>query len=82
MLTNNKLTIVADSIIDEERIASFGAIMNLETMELHMTSRYINKDACKLHKDIVRADQAAFEDHAYSIQDMLQGVNSKEVSEE
>lgn len=71
MLTNKRLTIVSDTVIDDVKIASFGAILNLDTMELHMTSRHIDRDACKTYKDVVRADQAEFEDYAYSVQDML-----------
>ena len=71
MLSNKRLTIVAETVVDEVKIASYGAILNLESMDLSMTTRYIDKDACKEHKDIVRADQAEFEDYAYSVQDML-----------
>ncbi len=73
MLSNKRLTIIADTIIDEVKIASFGAVLNLDTMELSMTSRHIDKEACKVHRDVVRADQQEFEDYAYSLQDMLKG---------
>lgn len=76
MLGSKKISIVADSFIDDERIATFGAILNTDTLELSMTGRYINKEFCKTHKDIVRADQAEFEDYAYEIQDML--IKAKE----
>ena len=73
MVTNKRISIVGDSIVNEEKIAAFGAVLNPETMELSMTSRYIDKEACKTHKDIVRADQAEFEDYAYMLQDQLKG---------
>lgn len=73
MLTNTRITIVADTVIDEVKIASFGAILNAETNDLSLTARHIDKEACKIHKDVVRADQAAFEDYAYELQDLLKG---------
>ena len=73
MLTNTRITIVADTIVDEVKIASFGAILNAETNDLSLTTRHIDKEACKIHRDIVRADQTEFEDYAYSLQDMLKG---------
>lgn len=73
MLTNTRITIVADTVVDEVKIASFGAILNTETNDLSLTNRHIDKEACKIHKDIVRVDQAAFEDYAYNLQDMLKG---------
>lgn len=71
MLANKKLTIINDVIVGDNRIASFGAIIDLDTLELSMTSRYIDKEACKVYKDVVRVDQADFEDYAYMVQDML-----------
>lgn len=78
MLNNTKLTIIADSVIydneateDQERIASFGAVFDLNTMDVSFTSRYINKEACKIHRDIVRADQAEFENYVYDLQDHM-----------
>ena len=73
MLTNNRITIVADTVVDDVKIASFGAILNVETMELSLTTRHIDKEACKIHRDIVRCNQREFEDYAYNLQDMLKG---------
>jgi len=65
------MTIVADSIVDENRIASFGAVLNLDDMEASLTNRYIDKEACKTHRDLVRKDQAVFEDMVYDLQDRM-----------
>lgn len=73
MLTNSRITIVAETVVDDVKIASFGAILNTDTNDLSMTTRHIDKEACKVHKDVVRADQAAFEDYAYNLQDLLKG---------
>lgn len=75
MLINKKITMLCDSTLDDIKIASFGAVLNTDTMDLTMTSRYINKDLCKLHRDLVRSDQAEFEDFAYTVQDALKSVN-------
>lgn len=73
MLSNTRITIVAETVVDDVKIASFGAILNTDTNDLSLTTRHIDKEACKIHKDIVRADQAEFEDYAYNLQDLLKG---------
>ena len=78
MLDNKRITIVGESLVDGEKIATFGAVLNLNDMELSMTGRYIDKEACKAHRDIVRADQSEFEDYAYMLQDTLKGVDEAE----
>ena len=71
MLNGTRLTIVADSVVNDARIATFGAVLNLEDMELSLTSRHIEKELCKSNRDVVRKDQADFEDYAYDLQDRL-----------
>ena len=71
MLNGTRLTIVADSVVNDVRIATFGAVLNLEDMELSLTSRHIDKELCKNNRDVVRKDQADFEDYAYDLQDRL-----------
>ena len=78
MLDNKRITIVGESLVDGEKIATFGAVLNLNDMELSMTGLYIDKEACKSHRDIVRADQGEFEDYAYMLQDTLRGVDEAE----
>lgn len=73
MLSGKRLNILADTVVDDVHIASFGAILNLETMDLSLTARHIDKEACKVHRDVVREDQREFEDFAYFVQDMLKG---------
>lgn len=71
MLSNHKISIIADTIVSDVRIASHSASLNVKTAELTMGTRHIDKDACKTHRDTVRADQKEFEDFAYSLQDMV-----------
>ena len=80
MLNNKRLTMVADATVGDAKIAIFGAILNLDNMDMSFSNRYIDKDACKVYKDVVRADQAEFEDYAYEIQErvMAMTVNNEE----
>ena len=71
MLNNKRITIVADTVIDEVKIATYGAILDVVTGELSLTARNVDADAAKAHKDLVRADRAEFEDFAYMIQDLV-----------
>jgi hypothetical protein len=71
MLNGTRLTIVADSVVNDIRIATFGAVLNLDDMELSLTSRHIDKELCKINRDVVRKDQADFEDYAYDLQDRM-----------
>lgn len=80
MLNNKRMTIVADTIVDDVKIATYGAILDIATGELSLTARNIDNNACKVYKDIVRADRAEFEDFAYMMQDTIKPI--EEVSEE
>lgn len=83
MLTNKRITIIGETVIDEAKIASFGAILDADTLELSLSARYIDKDACKTHRETIRADLKDFEDYAYNLQDMLKvQVAEEEVVEE
>lgn len=77
-LSNNRLTIVADTVIDDVKIASYGAILNLDTMGLSLSARHIDEHACKVFRDVVRADRDAFEDFAYEVQEAVAGIKSSE----
>ena len=79
MLNNHRITIVADTVVDDIKIASYGAILNVDTGELSLTNRHIDNDACKIHKETVRTDRTDFEDFAYMLQDtLLNAVKSEE----
>jgi hypothetical protein len=70
-MLNKKITIVADTVIDEAKIANYIAVLNVDTGELSIASRNIDNEACKANREVVRADRAEFEDFAYKLQDML-----------
>ena len=71
MLTNKRITIVADTVIDDVKIATYGAILNPDTGEMNISFRNIDNEKCKLYRDTVRAERAEFEDFAYDIQDRM-----------
>lgn len=78
MLSNKRLTILADTVVDNAKIASYVAVLDLEDMDLSLSSRHIDNNACKVHKDIVRKDNKDFEDYAYALQDKLMASEIKE----
>lgn len=78
MLSAKKITITADTVIGETKVATFGAVLNAETADVNMYVRYNDKEACKEHRDIVRADQAEFEDSVYNLQDLIKNQYGKD----
>lgn len=81
MLTNQRITIVADTVIDDVKIATYGAILDVNTCELSLTNRNIDNVACKTFKDIVRADRTEFEEFAYALQDTVAAMVDTEKGE-
>lgn len=77
-LSNNRLTIVADTVIDDVKIASFGAILNLDNMTMSLSARNVDEHACKIYRDVVRADRNAFEDFAYEVQEAVAAIKGRE----
>lgn len=73
-----KILIEGQSTIDNKVAARFMAMIDIDNpKDMSLTSRYINKDLCRQYRDTIRADQNAFEDHAYSVQDkVLASINS------
>ena len=69
MLNTPKITVTAKSIVNETEIASFGAIFGADESDITFYNKQVDKPACKEHRDIVRADQADFEDYVYSLQE-------------
>lgn len=71
MMKNKRLTILADTIIDDNKIATYGAVLNIDTGAISFSARNNDVEACKIYKEAVRKDRAEFEDLAYTIQDMM-----------
>ena len=72
MLSTKKITLESKSMVDGKEIMGFRAIIGTEKNDdVTLLPYQINKEACKEHRSIVRADQCEFEDYAYKFQEML-----------
>lgn len=71
MLTEKKLSFTAKTFVDDVEIANYGAVLTVADGDISFYSRQLDKQACKENRDIVRADQAEFEDFAYAIADKI-----------
>ena len=74
MLSNHKISIIADTVMDGAKIATFSASLDVDKSNLTLGVRYIDKEACKNNRDMIREDQKTFEDFAYSLQDMVKEI--------
>lgn len=74
MLNNHRISILADTVVDDTKIASFTASLDATTGDMTLATRHIDKEACKTYREVVRRDQKTFEDRAYSIQDYIRSV--------
>lgn len=83
MLTKTKkITLEGRSIIDGNEIAGFVAtIDSTDPKNINFSSWQINKDLYKQNRVEVRADEAEFEDYAYSIQDSMLEEQAAEIPE-
>ena len=75
MLSKKEIKIESKSVVDGKEIMGFRAIFKPDESEsVRFLPYQIDAEACKEHRNIVREDQAAFEDYAYKIQeDMMEG---------
>ena len=72
MVITTKVTIETKSKVDNVELMGFRAIIDIDDPEnMNIYDWTIDKDACKEHRAIVRADKAAFEDYAYEVQDRI-----------
>lgn len=73
MLTKTrKITIEGKSVIDGVAVAGFAAsIDSTNPAQMTLSSYQINKELYKKNRVAVRADEAAFEDYVYEVQDAM-----------
>ena len=58
------------TIIDGVKVVQYACIVPLDDPEnMRVTSTRLNPELYKMHRDICRADLAAFEDAAYELQE-------------
>lgn len=78
MLNNRKVTVVSESSINGEKVATFAAVLDLDKLEVSTTARYVNGTRYMDHRGYVRSDMEQFERLVYDIQDMMQHVETEE----
>lgn len=70
--TNKAITIKGNSIIDGKNAAGYQAVINSDNPEdMTITNWQIDKTLYKENREQCRADQAAFEDAAYALQNEM-----------
>ena len=80
--TTKKITIDGSSVIDGIKVAGFRAeIDSMNPENMNLSSYQTNKAMYKEHRVAVRADEAEFEDYAFSIQDTMIAELQAAVSE-
>lgn len=77
MLNNRKVTVVSESSIDGEKVATFAAVLDLVNLEVTTTARYVDGVSYMDNRDFVRSDMEQFERLVYDIQDMMQHVETE-----
>lgn len=76
--TTKKVTIEGKSIIDDVIVSNFvAAIDSDDPTQMTLSSVQLNKTAYKANREAVRADEAAFEDYAFAVQDSMLSENNK-----
>lgn len=71
MLNNKRLVFTAVTIVEEKEIAKHIGSIDVETSEVSFSHQYIDKEACKNHREELRKDHAEFEDWMYELQEKL-----------
>lgn len=79
MLNEKKISISGKSVVNDVEIASFGAVIDVATDDVSFFNRQLDKPACKLNREIVRADQAEFEDFVYAVQEAVKPATTEGV---
>jgi hypothetical protein len=74
MLAKKKITIVGESVVNDAKIASFGAVIDVDADTMNFYHKHTDPEACKTHRNVVRADQATFEDFAYYVQEEVKAI--------
>lgn len=67
-----KITVTGKTVIDGVEVCGYQAqIDSADPSNMNLTDWQINKDMYKANRQACRAEQAEFEDYAYSLQDEL-----------
>lgn len=74
MLTKHKITVTAETVVNDSVIASHGAIITVDTGKVQFGHRQFDDTACEEFRDIVRSDRADFEDFAYDLKNTIRSM--------
>ena len=81
--TNKKITINGKSMVNDAEVAGFQAQIDSSNPEnMTLNNWQTNAQLYKENRAICRADQAEFEDYAYTVQDQLIAEKTAEPTEE
>jgi hypothetical protein len=81
MLKNKRFTLTAQTAVENDVIASHGAVIDPDAGTVQFMCRQVNVSACEEHRDIVRDDRAEFEDFAYEIKNAIMSLMEEPVDE-
>lgn len=69
--TRQSVSLSGESIINDQTVASFSAQIPQDNGSTNININILNQQLYDLNRKIVRADQAAFQDKVYEIEDNL-----------
>lgn len=67
MLKNRRIVLSAEVVVNDDRIATLGAIIDTESGKVQFGHKFTHSEACEENRDIVRDDRNAFEDFVYDL---------------
>lgn len=73
-LSNTKVSVMADTVVDGVKVASYSATVNVDTTEVTVTTRYTSSDAYEAHKAVIEADRDDFVKFAMDVQKSVSTV--------
>ena len=73
-LSNCKLTIAGETVVNDAKIVGFGALIDLESGDMRMFENKFDHEAIKQNREMVRDDRSAFEDFAYAVHDEVKRI--------
>lgn len=74
MLAERKITMEAQTVVDDVAICRHIAVIKPEAGSVSLLRSMLDEVACKNNRVILRADQAQFEDAAYDMLDKMTKV--------
>ena len=75
MLSNKKVSVMADTVIGSTKVATYSAIISVDTTEMTVTTRYPSAEVYEANKTTIEADRDAFVEFASGLQNSLTAEN-------